>query len=144
MQLKIKRIDKSLPLPEYKTNGAVAFDLTARIDIEIESRAIALIPLNVIIEIPKGYTIILAPRSSLPIKKGLLIPNGLGIFDQDYCGPEDEWRLEVLNFTDKKVKIEKGERIGQGLILPIEKAEWLEAEKVDKPNRGGFGSTGQK
>lgn len=142
MKIKIKRIDKTLPLPEYKTSGAVAFDLTARTKIEIEPHAIALIPLNVIIEIPKGYTIILAPRSSLPIKKGLLIPNGIGIFDQDYCGPEDEWKLEVLNFTDKKIKIEKGERIAQGLLLPIEKIEWLEVKKMDNPTRGGFGSTG--
>lgn len=142
MQLKIKRIDKSLPLPEYKTSGAVAFDLTARIDLEIEPHTITLIPLNVIIKIPKGYTVILAPRSSLPLKKGLLIPNGIGILDQDYSGPEDEWKLEVLNFTDKKVKIEKGERIAQGLLVPIEKVKWEEVEKVNQPNRGGFGSTG--
>lgn len=142
MKIKVKRIDKLLPLPEYKTSGAVAFDLIARTEMEIESHALALIPLNVIIEIPKGYTFILAPRSSLPIKKGLLIPNGVGVFDQDYCGPEDEWRLEVLNFTEKKVKIEKGERVAQGLLVPIEKAEWQEVKEINHKSRGGFGSTG--
>jgi len=142
MKLKIKRIDKSLPLPEYKTSGAVAFDLTARIEMEIKPHAIALIPLNVIIEIPKGYTIILVPRSSLPIKKGLLIPNGIGIIDQDFCGPKDELHLEVLNFTNKKVKIEKGERIAQGLLVPILKTDWLEVKEINGPSRGGFGSTG--
>lgn len=142
MKIKIKRVDKSLPLPEYKTSGAVAFDLASRINLDVEPHAVALIPLNIIVEIPKGYTIILAPRSSLPLKKGLLIPNGIGIIDQDYSGPEDEWRLEVLNFTDKKVKIEKGERIAQGLLVPIEKILWKEIEEIDQPNRGGFGSTG--
>ena len=142
MKIKVKRIDKLLPLPEYKTSGAVAFDLMARTEMEIEPHALALIPLNVIIEIPKGYTFILAPRSSLPIKKGLLIPNGVGVFDQDYCGPEDEWRLEVLNFTEKKVKIEKGERVAQGLLVPIEKAKWQEVKEINHKSRGGFGSTG--
>jgi len=142
MRIKIKRLDKTLPLPEYKTSGAVAFDLTARTDAAIEPKTLSLVPLNVIIKIPEGHTMILASRSSLPIKKGLLIPNGIGVFDQDYCGPEDEWRLEVFNFTDKKVKIEKGERIAQALIVPIVRAEWDEVDEMTEPTRGGFGSTG--
>jgi dUTP pyrophosphatase len=142
MKIQIKRIDKSLPLPKYQTFGAVAFDLVSRIDVEIKPLKVNLIPLNVIIKIPKNHAMLLVPRSSLPIKKGLLIPNGIGIIDQDFCGPKDELHLEVLNFTNKKVKIKKGERIAQGLLVAIKKVKWLEVKKINQRSRGGFGSTG--
>src|SRR6266571_104417 len=98
MKVKIKRIDKSLPLPEYKTEGSVCFDLLAREAVEIKPGAVVLIPCNIIIEVPEGYMFIVVPRSSTPKKKSLLIPHGIGIVDQDYSGPEDEVRFQVLNF----------------------------------------------
>lgn len=142
MSVKFKRIDKSLPLPEFKTKGAVGFDLVAREDTIIPPEEVKLIPLNVVIKIPDGYGLFLLPRSSTPLKKGLLIPNGVGIIDQDYCGEEDEIKLQGFNFTKTDVKVEKGERIAQALFVKIEKFEFEEVEKMDEPSRGGFGSTG--
>lgn len=142
MQVTIKRIDTSLPLPEYQTSGAVAFDLYSRVDMAIAPKSLGLIPTNLIIETPKGYMLMLASRSSTPKKKGLLVPHGIGIIDQDYCGEKDELLFQVYNFTDQEVAITKGERIGQGVFVKIEQGQWQEVSEMTGPNRGGFGSTG--
>ncbi len=143
MQIKIKRFDKSLPLPAYKTAGAAAFDLCSRIDIIIPLHQVVLIPLNVAIEIPNGYHSILLSRSSTQ-KLGLTPANGIGLIDNDYCGDNDEWLFPVINFTDNDVKIEKGTRLAQVLIQKTEIFEIVEVEKLQNIDRGGFGTTGVK
>lgn len=143
MKVKIKRIDKTLPLPSYQTEGAVAFDLYSRIDDIIQPKEIKLIPTNFIISPPpEGYFFMLAARSGLPIKKGLVIANGVGIFDYDYCGPEDEYKMQLYNFGEKPVEIKRGERLAQLIPVGFAKTEIEETEEVAEKNRGGFGSTG--
>jgi len=140
-EVTIKRIDKDLPLPTYATAGSVGFDLFCREDTEIAPRTIELIPGNVIVHIPQGYMLILALRSSTPVRKGLLIPNGVGIIDQDYCGEGDELKIQVLNFREEAVLVKRGERIAQGIFVPIARATWHEVDEMGE-GRGGFGSTG--
>lgn len=142
MLVKIKRIDKELPLPTYETSGAAAFDVYSREALVIEPHTLALIPSNLIIETPKGYMLNVVPRSSTPKKKGLLIPHGIGIIDQDYCGEADEIKVQLYNFTNEPVKIERGERIGQAVFTKIDKASWQEVDSMNRNSRGGFGSTG--
>lgn len=142
MQVKIKRIDSSLPLPAYQTSGAVAFDLYSREDMIIKPKTIALVPTNIIVEIPKGYMLAVAPRSSTPQKKGLMVPQGIGIIDQDYHGAKDEIMLQMYNFTDQDAIITRGERIGQAAFIRIDRGEWKEVNKTKETSRGGFGSTG--
>jgi dUTP pyrophosphatase len=141
MRIKIKRFDKSLPLPEYKTPGAAGFDLISRITLEIGPHQIGYAPLNIACETPKGYFLLIAARSSLH-KKGLMLANGIGIGDPDFSGDGDEYTACLYNFTDKTVRIEAGERIAQGIFVKLEKAEWDEVDKLENPTRGGFGSTG--
>ncbi len=141
MNVRIRRIDPSIPLPSYQTSGAVAFDIASRKTIDIPPKSLARIPTNLIIEVPPGYMLAVVPRSSTPSKKGLLIPHGIGIIDQDYCGPNDEILLQVFNFTEKNVIIERGERIGQGSFVRVDKAEWTESDELKITDRGGFGST---
>jgi dUTP pyrophosphatase len=141
LKVAIKRVDKSLPLPVYATQGSVGFDLLCRESVEILPRQIALIPGNVIVRIPAGYFLMLTLRSSTPRRKSLLIPNGVGIIDQDYCGEGDELKVQVLNFSEEAVLVKKGERIAQGLFLPVMRVEWEEIEELGA-GRGGFGSTG--
>ncbi|MCF7846289.1 MAG: dUTP diphosphatase [Candidatus Peribacteraceae bacterium] len=141
MKVKIFRIDKDLPLPIYETAGAVGFDLLARKTTEIEAGEIKLIPANVIVATPPGFALLVTSRSSTPRKKGLTQPHGLGVIDQDYCGSEDELKIQVHNFSGKKVTVERGEKIAQGLFVRCERAEFEEIEKVENQTRGGFGST---
>ncbi|MDP2677082.1 MAG: dUTP diphosphatase [bacterium] len=142
MNVRIKRIDKSMPLPEYQTQGAAAFDVYSRIDTTIEPQSLGYIPTNLIIESPEDHVLILASRSSSP-KKGLLIPHGMGVIDSDYCGDTDEILFQVLNYTNSPVVIKRGDRIGQGMFVKLSRARsWDEQESMDKKSRGGFGSTG--
>src|SRR3954451_8153583 len=93
----IKRIDSELPLPIYATTGSVGFDLICREDVEIRPQTIELVPGNVIVRIPAGYFLMLTLRSSTPRRKHLLIPNGVGVIDQDYCREGDELKTQVFN-----------------------------------------------
>lgn len=142
MKSRIKRFDKSLPLPAYKTAGAAASDLCARETVVVPPRGVAQIPLNVAMEIPPGHFALLAARSSL-YKRGLMMANGIGIIDPDYCGDEDEYRAVVENHTDENVVVERGERIVQIVIVPFVRVDWEEVDRLGNPSRGGFGTTGK-
>jgi len=141
MRLPLTRIDTDLPMPEFKTAGAVAFDVYARERTEISPAALSYIPTNLIVRIPEGYCLMLASRSSTP-RKGLLIPHGMGLIDQDFCGPKDEMLLLVYNFTQTAVVVERGERIAQAMLVPIVKPEIAELDMTADKSRGCFGSTG--
>jgi len=141
LHVAIKRIDTDLPLPTYATAGSVGFDLMCRKDTEIAPRTVELIPSNVIVRIPAGYMLMLTLRSSTPLRKGLLIPNGVGIIDQDYCGEGDELKVQVFNFREEAVTVARGERIAQGIFIPVMGVRWHEVDEMGQ-GRGGFGSTG--
>ncbi len=142
MQINIKRVDKDLPLPKYETAGAAGFDFVARQDKALQPQEIALIPGNVIVETPAGYMLAVVSRSSTPKKKGLSLPHGIGIIDSDYRGPDDEIWIQVYNFTDKEVTVNRGDKIAQGIFIPVVQAVWNEVDQVAAPTRGGRGSTG--
>lgn len=142
MKLSIKLIDASLPSPSYQTKGAVAFDLYSRVNLEIAPWQVTLIPLNLIVKIPKGYFLMITARSSLALKKNLILANGVGVIDQDYHGKEDEIKASVINFSQNPVVIKKGERIAQAILVKIAKVEkFVKINKIKKKSRGGFGST---
>lgn len=141
LKIKIKRFDKSLPLPKYQTAGAAALDLLAREGIEIPAGGTKLVPVNFAIELPPGYFALVAARSSLH-RKGLTLANGIGIGDSDYRGDQDEYHTALLNFSQKTVTVKKGERLAQLIVLPRPEVEWIEVEHLEHTNRGGFGSTG--
>ncbi len=143
MLVLIKRIDKKIPLPSYKTKGAVCIDLATRETVNIRSQNIAYLPLNISLKIPKGYFSLLAARSSTH-KMGIMAANGIGIIDTDYCGDNDEILFAAYNFTDREVTIEKGTRVAQLMVLAVEKMDLEEVESLESPDRGGFGSTGKK
>lgn len=142
MKVKIQRVDKDLALPVYETDGSVGFDILARESMEIEVGSIGIVPSNLIVEVPRGYMLVVASRSSTPMKKGLTPPHGFGIIDHDYCGPEDEIGVLVYNFSDSVVQVERGEKIAQGVFVKIDKFEWEEVDSIGGESRGGFGSTG--
>ena len=118
--------------------------MLARIDTQIDAGQIALVPANVIVEVPQGYMLKLASRSSTPRKKGLHFPHGVGIIDQDYCGPEDEIMIQVRNFGEESVTVDRGEKIAQGIFVKVDQLEFQEVSEIKSESRGGFGSTDSK
>ena len=143
MKIKIKQFDTTLPLPEYKTQGAAAMDLYARETVIIGAQSVGYVPLNIAMSVPENYWVLLSARSSLH-KKGLTMANGIGVGDSDYCGDNDEYKAALFNFTQQPVTVERGERIVQMMVLPREKIEFVKVKKMITKDRGGFGSTGKK
>lgn len=141
MEVAIRRIDKELPLPDYKTAGAVAMDLSAREELTIAPGEVGVAHLNVTLKLPKGHFALMAARSSL-WKRGLRLANGIGLFDEDYAGDADEYRAALHNFTKEPVTVERGERIVQLMVLPHDRVTWNEVDTHDMPDRGGYGTTG--
>ncbi|MBI2475499.1 deoxyuridine 5'-triphosphate nucleotidohydrolase [Candidatus Uhrbacteria bacterium] len=129
-------------IPVYYSTGACAFDLSTIEDVIIQPGEIVRLRTGLVICVPENYVMIVVARSSLPKKYGLCFPQGIGIVDNDYCGPTDEAQLQLLNFTDQPVEIRKGDRLAQAMLVPFAKAEFKEVIKLTNPNRGGFGSTG--
>lgn len=142
MNVRISRIDPSLPLPRYESQGAVGFDLITRQEITIAPGRIGFIPANVVVAVPKGYALLIIPRSSLSRRKSLVCPHSIGVIDQDYCGADDEVQVQVMNVGKEEVTVERGERIAQGILVRVEQAQWEEVEEHGVETRGGFGSTG--
>jgi dUTP pyrophosphatase len=143
LKISIHRLDPTLPLPKYETAGAAGFDLAASVDMSVQPGQVTLVPTGLVIGVPAGHVLGVFARSSTPLKRGLMVANGVGLVDGDYCGPNDEVKIEVLNFTAAPVSIKRGDRLAQGVIMPFVRAEWGEATPV-APTRGGFGSTGDR
>ena len=142
MRLKITRLDPTIPLPTYGTDEAAGFDLAAASDITIGPGQIALVRTGLIIEVPTGHFLAIFARSSTPLKRGLVVANGVGVIDPDYSGPNDEVMIQVLNFTKADVVVRRGDRLAQGIVLPAPRVMWNEVEEIREVTRGGFGATG--
>ena len=143
MTLRIRRLSPDVPLPAYGTAGAAAFDLAASAEVEVPPHAIRLVPTGLVIEVPPGYVLAILARSSTPLKRGLMVANGVGVVDSDYCGPADEVKIQVINVSDAPVHVARGDRLAQGMVLAAPRVEWEEVAEAAAPSRGGFGSTGR-
>lgn len=142
MKIRIRRLHAHVSLPAYHTNGSAAFDLAASEPVSVAPGEMSLIPTGLVIEVPQGMFLGVFARSSTPLKRGLVVANGVGIVDSDYCGPGDEVRIAVLNVTSAQVTINRGDRIAQGVILPAPRVSWEEVGELKASARGGFGATG--
>lgn len=150
MELRVKRLTADAILPEYKTEGAAGADLCANETVTVKPGQATLVSLGVAFDIPKEHMLILALRSSTPLKKNIFIPNGVGIIDSDYKG---ELKLMVATLGNQEVIIEKGERIAQVIMTPCKNvcspskiiSSIIEVEELEDSARGagGFGSTGK-
>ena len=144
MRVKIKRIDATLPLPTYATQGSVGCDLAARENVTVQPNGMERVPTNVIVQAPPEYMFLVTLRSSTPKRLGLIMPNSVGVIDQDYCGPDDEIAVPVFNVTERPVTVKRGDRFAQGIFVHVDRVAWDEVNVLEWPTRGGFGSTGEK
>jgi dUTP pyrophosphatase len=139
----IRRLKPHVALPEYQTAGAAGFDLAASEDVRVEPGVVALVPTGLVIRVPDGYFLAIFARSSTPLRRGLIVSNGVGVIDADYCGASDEIKIQVLNVTREVVAVKTGDRIAQGLFIPVARATWQEThDDLRAGSRGGFGATG--
>ena len=144
IKILVKKFDKNVTLPTYKTSGSSGMDLVAYIKkkIILNPRKTALIPTGISVAIPKNYEIQIRPRSGLAAKKGITVLNTPGTIDSDYRG---EIKIILVNLSNKSFVVKSGERIAQIIVTPVVKGKFKEVENLPKTVRGkgGFGSTGK-
>ncbi len=132
-----------LPLPRYMSGNASGMDIHAAVkgDVVLASGERAFIPAGISIALPEGYEAQIRPRSGLALKYGLTVLNTPGTVDSDYRG---EMGVIVINHGNKEVRIERGMRIAQMVIVTVARARIEEVEELPQTMRGegGFGHTG--
>ena len=143
VKLLIKKLDKKVITPEYKTKGSSGMDLMANIKdaVFLEPGKSDIIPTGIAISIPVGYEIQIRPRSGLAAKKKITVLNAPGTIDADYRG---EIKVILINLGNEEFKINPNDRIAQMVLCPVIKAELVEVDELQNTKRGegGFGSTG--
>jgi dUTP pyrophosphatase len=139
-KVRIKRLNKDLPLPAYQTPGSSGLDLCASEDCVLAAGHFELIPTGIALEIPYGYEGEVRARSGLAAKSGIGVLNSPGTIDSDYRG---EIKVILFNFSKKDFEIKKGNRIAQLVFTKVEKVDLIETDELNNTKRedGGFGST---
>jgi len=144
VKILVKKFDKNIKLPTYKTSGSSGMDLVAytKNKITINPGKTAMIPTGIAVAIPKNYEIQIRPRSGLAAKKGISVLNTPGTVDADYRG---EIKIILINLSKKLFMVKSGDRVAQMILCPIVKGNLKEVKKLPKTIRGkgGFGSTGK-
>ena len=144
VKILVKKFDKDIKLPVYKTSGSSGMDLVAYIKnkINIKPGKSAIISTGIAVAIPRNYEIQIRPRSGLAAKKGISVLNTPGTVDSDYRG---EIKIILINFKKKKFIVKSGDRIAQMVLCPVAMGELKEVKILPRTVRGkrGFGSTGK-
>lgn len=143
VDIAVKRLDHAgdLSLPAYETAGSAGMDVRAAESLTIAPGQRGLAGTGFAFAIPAGYEIQVRPRSGLAFKKGISIPNTPGTIDSDYRG---ELKVILINHGDEDFVIERGDRIAQIIVAPVQRGVLVEVADLDDTDRGsgGFGSTG--
>ena len=140
----IKKLDPTVKLPEYKTDGASGMDLRAFIEktIKVKAKTSILVPTGLSVAFPRDYEIQIRPRSGLAAKNNISVLNTPGTIDSDYRG---ELKIILFNHSNENFIINNNDRIAQMVLTPVLKIELEETNKLPESIRGegGFGSTGK-
>ena len=145
VKVQIKKLDPSVKLPAYKTDGASGMDLMAFIkeSITVKPKTSELIPTGLSVAFSKNYEIQIRPRSGLAAKNNISVLNTPGTIDSDYRG---ELKVIIYNHGNENFIIHNEDRIAQMVLTPVLKIELQETKTLAETIRGkgGFGSTGKR
>lgn len=141
--IKIKYFSEEIEKLTYIEGKSDWIDLRAAQEVELKKGEFQLIPLGVAMELPKGYEAHVIPRSSTFKNFGILQANSMGLIDESYCGDNDQWYFPALAMRDTVIHV--NDRICQFRIMEHQpKLVFVETERLDGEDRGGFGSTGRQ
>lgn len=135
--------DKNINLPVRKTAHSAGYDIEAAESVSVEPGALALVATGLKAYMQSDEYLGIHIRSSLGIKRQLLLANSQGVIDSDYYNNSDNEGhiiIALRNMGDKTVTINKGDRIAQGIFY-----RYLTADEdfAAGTRSGGFGSTGR-
>ena len=140
----IKKLDPTVEIPTYKTEGASGMDLMAFIKkpIKLVPQSSCLVPTGLSVAFSDEYEIQIRPRSGLAAKNNISVLNTPGTIDSDYRG---EIKIILFNHGNKEFIINNKDRVAQMILMPIHKMDLEEVKDLPDTLRGkgGFGSTGK-
>ena len=140
----IKKLDPSVELPAYKTDGASGMDLMAFIKepITLKPKSSCLVPTGLSVAFSNDFEIQIRPRSGLAAKNNISILNTPGTIDSDYRG---ELKVILFNHGNNDFLINNKDRIAQMILAPVIKIDLEQTNDLPETIRGdsGFGSTGK-
>lgn len=142
MEILIKRLDEDVPMPSYAHPGDAGADLTTTVDVVLEPGERAMVPTGISLALPDGYVALVHPRSGLAARCGISIVNAPGTVDAGYRG---EVKVMLINLDPaEQVLLRRGDRIAQLVIQQVERARFVEVDRLPGSARGhgGYGSTG--
>ena len=142
IQIRLRKVDKELPLPEKAYEGDAGMDLLSAEDLEIKPGERALISTGIAIEIPSGFAGFVQPRSGLAIKHGIGVVNSPGLIDSNYRG---EIKVILINMdSEETFKVKREDKIAQLVIKKVESPTFIVVDDLNDSERGnnGFGSSG--
>ena len=139
MKLKVKRIHEDAKLPLYQHKGDAGLDIFSSIDCVLEKGEVKPVSSGIKVAIPEGCVGLIWDKSGISLKG---VHKLAGVVDSGYRG---EVKVVMVNLGDEPFVIEKGMKIAQLLIQPINEVEVVEVEELEETSRGeeGFGSTGK-
>ena len=140
----LKKLDSSVELPSYKTDGASGMDLMAFINepINLKPYTSCLVPTGISVAFSSEFEIQIRPRSGLAAKNSISVLNTPGTIDSDYRG---EIKVILFNHGGNDFLINNKDRIAQMVLTPVVKMDLEETDNLPNTVRGegGFGSTGK-
>jgi dUTP pyrophosphatase len=142
VEVLIRRVDPEAPLPEYAHPGDAGADLVTTVDVVLAPGERALVPTGIAIALPAGYAAFVHPRSGLAARLGLSIVNTPGTVDAGYRG---EIKVLLVNHDPSaEVRLRRGDRVAQLVVQQVERARFVEVDRLPGSDRGdgGYGSTG--
>ena len=140
----IKKLDPTVELPAYKTEGASGMDLIALVKepINLKPNSSCLVPTGLAVAFSSDFEIQIRPRSGLAAKNSISVLNAPGTIDSDYRG---EIKVILFNHGKNDFLINHKDRIAQMIFTPVIKMDLVETDDLPETIRGesGFGSTGK-
>lgn len=142
MKVKVKRLYDSATLPTYATDGSGCFDIYTMLNGDTDYNEPHTYSAGLAFEVPEDHVMLIFSRSGHGFKNDVRLSNCVGVIDSDYRG-----ELKVKLTCDKigwGLEVNAGDRIAQGMIIPVAKVSFEEVSELSDTVRGanGFGSSG--
>ncbi len=145
LRMRVKRLNADAIVPQYATPGAACFDLHSTDQGMVSKDAALVLGTGLAFEIPQDHVMLIFSRSGHGFKNDVRLSNCVGVIDSDYRG---EVKVKLAKDGPDGIRgvmsVEKGERIAQAMVIPVQRVVLECADDLSATERGdgGFGSTG--
>ena len=136
MEIQFKKIIETAQMPTYSSDGAACFDLYCTVGGSVPAGASAVFDTGIACAVPDGHVMMVYSRSGHGFKNGITLVNGTGVIDSDYRG---SIKVGLRNDSMTCYMVKDGERVAQGMIIPVQQVSFVEVYELSETIRGDGG-----